>query len=122
MVEPVIPLSLQSWNDRQSSQIAPLIATLGTSFSNLLTADTALPYSQTNVFLRAAGLPDAMLQSFPVETWKQMLRDHGLLFEGTLSQPGTGGGHVRFLYVVGGSGGASTTTMMVIDPAGGRKY
>jgi hypothetical protein len=113
---------MRSWKDRQSHQIAPLIATLGAPFTTILANDNVLPYSQTDAFMRAAGLRAAPLQSFPVETWLRMLRNHGLLFVGTLNQPGTGSGHVRILYGVGGSGGASTTTMMVLDPDGGRKY
>jgi hypothetical protein len=113
---------MRSWKDRQSYQIGPLINKLGPPYSTYFANDQVLPYSQTDAFMRAAGLHSAPLQSFSVEAWVEMLRAHGLLFVGTLNMPGTGAGHVRVLYGVGGRGAPDTTTMMVLDPDGGRDY
>lgn len=113
---------MRSWKDGKSYAIGPLLDTLGTKYGNLFKNNLPLPYSETNAFLSTAGLKAAPLRSYPAESWIQLLRSYGLLFVGSLTQPGTGAGHVRILYGVGGSGDLSTTTMMVLDPDGGRDY
>lgn len=112
-----------SWKRHESyADVRDVVAGVGAQYVSIYDNNRVMPYPRVDAFLRAAGLRGQPLQCFPVSTWSDMLRRHGLLYIGALSAPGTAGGHARVLYGVSGDGNPSSTNMLVMDPWGGVKY
>jgi hypothetical protein len=114
---------MRSWRDRKSYDPATAVAMVSPKYRKLYDGNQVLPSYEFGPFMSAAGMRVESMQNKTIAAWEKLLRDHGLLWVGTMNSLAPGAGlHSRVIHAISGAGTASNTRFGILDPAHGRRY
>ena len=112
---------MKSWKDSVSYPIPDAVAFTDAKYVTMYNNDQGMPSSEFGPFIRAAGMQLEPMANLSISGWVDKLRNHGLLWVGTLFNV-TNGLHSRIVEGMQGDGTYDATTMMIIDPWRGNQY
>ncbi len=109
---------LRSWRDGKKYTIPQAMALCGKKYLDMFTNNIPLAPGETGAFYQAAKLTPKGMQCYPITTWHNLMKTHGLLMLGTMAaMPPVLGLHMRVLHGILSTGEPHTTVMRILDPA-----
>lgn len=113
---------MKNWRNSSDESIPAAVAALPEPFPTLLDADEGMPPDQFETFVSGAGMSHSPMSNMGPEGWYKALKQHGLLWVGTLAAVGSNGLHSRIVRGIYSDGSPEQTIMLMVDPADGRQH
>ncbi len=113
---------MYSWRDGVSYNVEELMDRIGKKYGDLYRNNKALAASVENDFIRDAGFESVRGFTPMLETWVQMLEDHGPLSVVMRRTAAGSAVHTIVLKAIKGDGSPSGTQATYIDPGDGKEH